>query len=138
MSNQQDIPTHDGWNHRWGCPPITSPKKSSKKEIKLGTCTECNGHLRIRIKKDGTIEEYGNNTTIYGGIFCSTGCSIYYIQKHEKIEKNITEKISINIKYDNKNGNPQGEYAKTEYAKTESTKKKETKKKGSEMQSPKM
>ena len=28
MSNQ-NTPTHDGWNHRWGCPPITTPKKET-------------------------------------------------------------------------------------------------------------
>ena len=28
--NNQDIPTHDGWNHRWGCPPITIPKNKKK------------------------------------------------------------------------------------------------------------
>ena len=25
---EDDIPTHDGWNHRWGCPPL------SKKDLK--------------------------------------------------------------------------------------------------------
>ncbi len=27
---EEDIPTHDGWNHRWGCPPIKSPKNNKK------------------------------------------------------------------------------------------------------------
>jgi hypothetical protein len=25
--NDEDIPTHDGWNHRWGCPPLKNNKK---------------------------------------------------------------------------------------------------------------
>jgi hypothetical protein len=29
---QDDIPTHDGWNHRWGCPPLnTTDTKKNKK-----------------------------------------------------------------------------------------------------------
>ena len=76
-----NIPTHDGWNHRWGCPPISD-------EPLFDTCTKCNGNLRIRIKKDGAIEQYGNHTTDYGGIFCSTGCAISFINQQKKIEKN--------------------------------------------------
>ena len=27
---EDDIPTHDGWNHRWGCPPLKSNKNLKK------------------------------------------------------------------------------------------------------------
>ena len=123
MSNQ-NTPTHDGWNHRWGCPPIkTPPGKITTTTYEM--CTNCRGHLRVRINKDGTIEPYGNNTTEYGGIFCSTGCSISFIQKHKKIENNKKEIISLNIKNDNKNGNikHQGGYTEAEAGKETKNKK---------------
>ena len=99
--NNQNIPTHDGWNHRWGCPPLS--EKELKKTFEM--CTQCNGHLRVRIMKNGTIEPYGNHTTAYGGQFCSSGCAISYIQKQEKIENNNKEIILLNNKHVNKNGN---------------------------------
>jgi len=99
--NNLNTPTHDGWNHRWGCPPLS--EKELKKTFEM--CTQCNGHLRVRIMKNGTIEPYGNHTTAYGGQFCSSGCAISYIQKQEKIENNNKEIILLNNKHVNKNGN---------------------------------
>ena len=29
-----DIPTHDGWNHRWGCPPLDASDKKKYKDSK--------------------------------------------------------------------------------------------------------
>jgi|UniRef100_A0A6C0AKR2 hypothetical protein len=82
--NKFNTPTHDGRNHIWGCPPLSENymKKTFEK------CTQCNGHLRVRINPNGTIETYGNDTTQYGGTFCSSSCAIYYIQKQKKIENN--------------------------------------------------
>lgn len=95
--NNQNIPTHDGWNHRWGCPPITIPK--IKKNNTINNCTCCDNYLRVKIH-NGTIEEYGNYTTKYGGKFCSSSCAITYI---EKIEMNNKEKILVNNKNDDEN-----------------------------------
>ena len=117
--NKLNTPTHDGWNHRWGCPPLS--EKDMKKTFEK--CTQCNGHLRVRINLDGTIETYGNHTTQYDGKFCSSSCAITYI---EKIENNNKEKISLNNKYVNKNGNIkfQGEHTTSE-DRTETKKEKE-------------
>ena len=118
--NNQDIPTHDGWNHRWGCPPITETKKQKT----IDNCSCCGNYLRVKIYK-GKIEEYGNYTTKYGGKFCSSSCAITYI---EKIENNNKEKISLNNKHVNKNGNIkfQGEHTASEDG-TETKKEKEEK-----------
>lgn len=120
--NKLNTPTHDGWNHRWGCPPLS--EKDMKKTFEI--CTQCNGHLRVRINKDKTIETYGNHTTQYGGTFCSSSCAICYIQKQEKIENNNKEIISLNNKYVNQNGNIkfQGEHTTSE-DRTETKKEKE-------------
>lgn len=64
-------------------------------------CDQCAGFLKHKIKidengtivrnKDGTpmFEPFGNNTTKYGGLLCSTGCAISFIQKYDKVDKDI-------------------------------------------------
>jgi hypothetical protein len=62
-------------------------------------CDQCGGFLKHKIKTgdngtiirngDGTpiFEPFGNNTTKYGGLLCSTGCAISFIQKYEILEQ---------------------------------------------------
>ena len=50
-------------------------------------CSRCKGALRYRQYKKNNkwiFEPYGNFTTESGGIFCSSGCAMVYLQDIER------------------------------------------------------
>ena len=55
-------------------------------------CDLCNRSLRIKIisvTPNIIYEVYGNPSSEFGGIFCSTTCSINYSEKIKKLNKKI-------------------------------------------------